>query len=298
MNAATQAMPTPFDLDNDHAYQAWRALRLEACPAGLEELIVEVRDPLDLSQAEYEALLARIRRANMAIYATTGPLGKGTDIPRAVGARFGLHRLDHNLGADDDAITALTVGAPKGGPEYVPYTNRRLHWHTDGYYNTLDRQVRGILLHCVRPALYGGANALLDHERVYILVRDREPAYIQALMRPDTMTIPANVVDGREIRPDRTGPVFMVMPDGRLHMRYTARARNVHWRDDPLTREAEAFLKKVMDSDRGCIYHGTLRAGWGLIANNVLHDRTEFKDDPESPRLIYRGRYYDRIANT
>ncbi|MCP5430235.1 MAG: taurine catabolism dioxygenase TauD, partial [Chromatiaceae bacterium] len=37
--------------------------------------------------------------------------------------------------------------------------------------------------------------------------------------------------------------------------------------------------------------------GWGLISNNVLHDRSGFEDDPDPARkrLLYRARYYDRI---
>ena len=42
----------------------------------------------------------------------------------------------------------------------------------------------------------------------------------------------------------------------------------------------------------------TLQAGEGLICNNVLHNRTQFtdSDDPALKRLLYRGRYYQRVA--
>ena len=33
----------------------------------------------------------------------------------------------------------------------------------------------------------------------------------------------------------------------------------------------------------------------GIVANNVLHDRSAFVDDPAQPRLIYRARYLDRV---
>jgi hypothetical protein len=32
----------------------------------------------------------------------------------------------------------------------------------------------------------------------------------------------------------------------------------------------------------------------GIVAHNVLHDRSAFVDDPASPRLLYRARYCDR----
>ena len=44
------------------------------------------------------------------------------------------------------------------------------------------------------------------------------------------------------------------------------------------------------------IHRVTLQPGMGLLCNNVLHDRSAFTDDPARPRLIYRARYYDRIA--
>jgi len=45
----------------------------------------------------------------MALYASRLVETEGTDIPRACGERFGLIHLDHNRGAEDDAVTALTV---------------------------------------------------------------------------------------------------------------------------------------------------------------------------------------------
>jgi hypothetical protein len=33
----------------------------------------------------------------------------------------------------------------------------------------------------------------------------------------------------------------------------------------------------------------------GLICNNVLHTRSAFSDSPQHRRLLYRGRYYDRL---
>jgi hypothetical protein len=37
----------------------------------------------------------------------------------------------------------------------------------------------------------------------------------------------------------------------------------------------------------------------GLLCNNVLHTRDGFSDRPDAPqRLLYRARYFDRIAGT
>ena len=288
---------SPYDLDQSESYARWRERKLEAHPTRLEELLVEIGDPLQLSDREHSAILERCRRANMAIYVA----GTGEDankaIVRALGDRFGLRRLDRNRGADEDAVTSLAVRSDALRAGYIPYSNRPIAWHTDGYYNTPARQIHGLLLHCVQPAAEGGANALLDPEIAYILVRDRDPAYIRALMHPRVMTIPANVVDGEELRPAETGPVFSVHPDGHLHMRYTDRSRSIVWRDDPVTGEAVACLKEILHGDSPWHLLGRLESGWGLICNNVLHTRTGFRDG-DTPRLLYRARYYDRIEGT
>jgi len=218
---------------------------------------------------------------------------------RALGRQLGLRHLDSNLCADDDGITALrVVEAPREG-EYIPYTNKRLNWHTDGYYNRPDRQVRGVILHCVRPAAVGGENAFIDHEMAYIQLRDENPEYIRALMQPDVMTVPPNILKGREIRGEQRGPVFSVDADGHLHMRYSARARNIVWKDDATTKDAAECLLNLFQGDSGYIFRHRLKAVEGLVSNNVLHCRAEFNHDSVvgEGRLLYRARYFDRVAD-
>lgn len=294
-----QARNNPFDLDNDAAFREWRDCKLDSAPRSLDELVVEIDDPRSLSNAEHGALLARCRRANMAVYVSKLGEREGTEIVRLCGQRFGLSRLDHNPGADADAVTALTVRRDPQHRSYIPYTNRPIHWHTDGYYNRLDRQDRALLLHCVRPAAEGGENALIDHEMVYLQMRDTDPEWVRALMQEDAMLIPKHVVDGVERRPDRAGPVFMIADDGSLQMRYTMRKRNVVWKKDPVVAAAVGWLNQLLNGGSPYIVRGTLQAGWGLVSNNVLHDRAGFEDEnPDRQRLLYRARYYDRIALT
>lgn len=286
---------SPFDLDNDSAYQAWRDEKLDHAPVNIEALIVEVRNLGSLRRAEKDALTSCIKACNMAIYASAQGRDEDKKMMRQFGAQFGLERLDHNMGADDEGITELEVKDDTLHRRYIPYTNRAIHWHTDGYYNTPEHTIRGLLLHCVEPAGSGGENALLDHELAYIYLRDINPAYIQALFQNDAMTIPANIVDGEELRPDRIGPVFSLDAQGNLHMRYTERARNVVWKDDPMVTRAVAALVELLHSDAPYIYRGTLHQGQGLICNNVLHDRSGFENKDGQNRLLYRLRYYDRI---
>jgi alpha-ketoglutarate-dependent taurine dioxygenase len=155
-----------------------------------------------------------------------------------------------------------------------------------------------MVLHCVRPARSGGVNSLLDHELAYIALRDASPRWARALMAHDAMTIPAREGEGGVARAAQCGPVFSVdAQDGALHMRYTARTRSIEWKADVATHKAVAFLERVLNDDNPFVLRVRLKAGMGIVANNVLHDRSGFSDDPASPRLLYRARYLDRVAS-
>jgi len=298
LNAALpNAVEHPFALDRSQAYLRWRERKLARYPRRVEDLIVEVRDPRNPSESEAEEIRRVCSAANMAVYAS--PLAGVADkeIPRRLGARLGLARLHANPLADEDGISSLETAPGKSARGYIPYSNQRLLWHTDGYYNAPGERIRAFILHCVRPAATGGENRLLDHEIAYILLRDADPEYVKALSAPDAMTIPANAEEGAEIRPAQTGPVFST-DAGALHMRYTARTRSIEWRPDDTTRAAVQFLNRVLDADSPYVFALRLAGGQGLVCNNVLHNRSAFTDGPALGlgRLVYRARYSDRIA--
>ncbi len=290
----------PFDPDNEAGYRRWREAKLARAPASLAALTVEIRDPGAITDAEHEAMLARCRAANMVVYASERT-DACKDIPQRLGARFGLVRLDRNWLADDDGVSQVTVAdaAAAGRGEYIPYTNRPIRWHTDGYYNPPGREIRAMLLHCVSRAGEGGSNRLLDHELAYLMLRDTDPAHVRALMLPDAMTIPARLDDDRVARAAQTGPVFSVDPEhGALHMRYTARTRSIEWKQEPAVQAALAALERLLAAESPHIHRVTLGPGMGVLCNNILHDRTGFVDDPDRPRLLYRARYRDRVEGT
>jgi hypothetical protein len=287
---------SPFDLDDATAYQRWRAWKLAHHPASAEALTVDVDDPRALSLAERAALLDRIACANMALYRSP-VIDEDKGLPRALGAQLGLHQLDANWLADEDGVSSIAVSdSSDGRGGFIPYTNRPIRWHTDGYYHPAERRIRGMILHCVRPARSGGSNALLDHEMAYLLLRDASPEHVRALMQPDAMTIPARTDDEGVARAAQTGPVFSVdVADGSLHMRYTARTRSIEWKDDARTHAACACLDALLAGDAPAILRVRLQAGMGLVGHNVLHDRSAFDDDPTRPRLLYRARFLDRV---
>lgn len=294
------ATNSPFLLENEAAYRAWRETKLADYPTMAAQLIVDIADPTRLTDGEYQALLQRLRKTNMAIYRTGLGNNPDKDYPRALAERFGLTHLDSNLLADDDGMTSITVNPEGEHPRYIPYTNRPINWHCDGYYNTGEHQIRGMLLHCVQPAAEGGDNQLLDHEIAYLQLRDENPEYIRTLMAPDVMTIPPGKDGEGGERGSSVGPVFSIhQATGALHMRYTARKRNIEWKDHAATAAALAALERILDEGNPYIFRARLESGMGLICNNVLHTRDGFNDLPGRPkRLLYRARYFDRIRET
>lgn len=291
-------MSNPFDLGNESGYRAWRDAKLAAYPRSVDELIVPLADPRQLTPDEIGTLGSRCARANMAIYSAPHLPAADKSIPKQLGLQLGLTRLEGNYLADEDGLSSITPASEEGQGrgEFIPYTHKPINWHTDGYYNTLDRRILGMTLHCAQDAESGGENALLDHEIAYIELRDANPDFIAALMQPDAMTIPARMDENNVARAEQSGPVFAVDPElGFLYMRYTARTRSIVWKDDAITQAAAKALADILASSE-YILTARLRPGMGLICNNVLHTRNGFSDSPEHRRLLYRGRYYDRLS--
>jgi hypothetical protein len=303
---------SPFHPDNSVSYAAWRVAKLAGYPTDPADLVVPVADPACLSGAEYDALWQRIAKTNMVVYATSAGEREDKHIPRLIAGQFGLSHLDANWLSDEDGISSLTPRdedageAPEGTPatkpgvdptrrgDYIPYTHHRIRWHTDGYYNPPERRIHAMGLHCVRQADEGGENDLYDHELAYIALRDANPDYIRALMTQDAMTIPARVDESGVARGDEAGPALLVQ-DGQLHLRYTARTRSIAWKQDAATLAALAALEELLASRPFGAYALRLEPGMGLLCNNVLHTRAGFTDRPEHRRLLYRTRYHDRL---
>ncbi|MEO5350865.1 MAG: TauD/TfdA family dioxygenase [Magnetococcus sp. YQC-3] len=287
----------PFNLQDDATYRSWKEKKLAHYPTSLGDLLVEIGDPFAMTAEEKNAILARCDKANMALFRLTKPDVGGINPLPAITSQLGVQDLDRNLGAGEDGLSALTAGGSAYSPfaAYIPYRPVAIGWHTDGYYNPADRPVQTLCLYCEQPAHEGGENELLDHELLYIHLRDNQPEVLPTLMAMDVMTIPARLhADGTIARPDRPGPVFSVTASGHLHMRFTNRSKSIRWRDDAATRQAVAALRQAIT--RSSIFRGRLEKGWGLISNNVLHTRNAYRDPPSAPaRTLYRARLFDHL---
>lgn len=292
-------MPSPFLLSEPDLYERWRKLKLTKAATDPDAILVRIANPEQISDQEKRELTQICKTNNMAVYRLESEVSDLDQQPLRLAAQFGLRRLDHNWLGEENGLTLIADRSDQIRSNYIPYTRRAIRWHTDGYYNPPTQAIHGMLLHCVSSASEGGENQLLDHEIAYLRLRDEHPGFIKALSRPDAMTIPERQGEDGTLRETCRGPVFSLDASGELHMRFTERQRNIEWLDDPLVEEAVGFLREVLNGhDRFCLSL-RLEPGMGLICNNVLHNRTSFVDqEGDSPRLLYRGRYLDRVAGT
>ena len=291
---------SPFLLQNEDAYRSWRAHKLE-CRERLEPArVFALNGQGQIDAAMKPELQAQVEAFNFIVFECPDDgLRESFDSNAllSLGRQFGLGDLDSNPGAEADSVTALrVVEAGDRRAQYIPYTNRAMNWHTDGYYNPEGRRIGAFALYCLHQAVRGGANYLFDHEMMYILVRDHSAELLEALMCDDMMCVPANVQDNRVIRAEETGPVFSLQPYScALNMRYTSRPHNIVWKSDNLSASALNLVREIL-MDGAATTEIRLRSGQGIVCNNILHGRQAFHDAPGKPgRLVYRARYYDAV---
>jgi len=305
MKPGTKEQAAIYRLDRTEVYDHWRNEKLSNAATKAKDLLVELKDMNAPTKAEHAELLAHCVNNNMVIYACNTPDKDDSTIrtsAHTLNGHLGLHRLESHRSMGADGLVAIEVvdKDAKSRAGFIPYSNKPLSWHTDGYYNPTAVRIKAMTLHCVRPAPNGGFNALFDPELAYIRLRDENPDYISALSHRRTLTIPAFTNDDGETRAQSVGPVFTWdRYTGNLHMRFTDRKRHIEWADNDLTREAIGFLREVLETDEHVLTY-RLEAGQGLICNNVLHNRSAFTDSeqPAETRLLLRGRYLDRIDGT
>ena len=260
-------MNAPFSLTNDSDYRAWRTAKLANYPRRVDDMIVSIDDPRALQPPEIEALQACCARANMVLYHAPDVPADDKNVPHQFAKQLGLVRLEGNYLADEDGLSSITPASDEelGRGEYIPYTHKPINWHTDGYYNTPDRRILGMLLHCAQDADNGGENALLDPDIAYIQLRDTNPEYVAALMQPDAMTIPARMDEDNIARAEQSGPVFSIDEHKDfLHMRYTARTRSIEWKPDAMTQAAINTLAEILN-DSEYVLRARLQPGMGII---------------------------------
>ncbi|GJL82319.1 MAG: hypothetical protein DHS20C01_19530 [marine bacterium B5-7] len=254
--------------------------------------IVDVENIRYLTKQEHCALSARIDVANMTLYRTPD-MTIDHQAVLTLGEQFGLRNVEHNICADDDGVSDVTVKNGDRHGRYIPYTSRQLSWHTDGYYNADDRAIKSFILHCSEQGIHGGENELLDHEILFGLLQHDNNIDHQSLFAHDAFAIPANMDGGEELRERYVGPVFNTV-DNRLHMRFSARSRNIEWNTRPAILTAVEAIRYYLNHSPLTLKI-RLEPGMGIITRNVLHRRSAFVDSHDQRRLVFRARYRDDI---
>ena len=258
--------------------------------------VIELTDSRtgNIGDEAFAALRDRIKQQGWAVYECGERTGRAT--VAALCDRFALGPADRTLTGPEDGLVELreALGGSRG--RYTPYSRHALGWHTDGYYNPLTRTVRAFVLHCLRPAAHGGANAMIDPRQVAKRIYALDSALLVALGVPDMMSIPANTKDNAVLRAEISVPVFAIAEDGELVMRFTNRSTHIRWRGGALFERARAALLEAIEAESALAPRLVLQGNQGLLCNNVLHCREAFEDSaPSMPqnagRTLLRGRY-------
>lgn len=285
-------MKSPFILENETEYKNWRQTKLELYPLNINKFSI----PLDINnfqKRDLDLIKFNMNKYNFALYNFKTEL-TNNELENFC-TMLDLNNSISNLFSDSKNISDIKDHKDTNNNqigEYIPYTNKPLNWHTDGYYYPLDNSVKSFLLHCVNPAHRGGENLLLDHEILYILIRDHNPSYIKILMENNIMGIPRNKNNAEST--NINGPVFFIDDEYSLNMRFTSRQQNIVWKKSDIIDKIKKFIFSFVESDTKYITKILLKKNQGYIANNILHKREKFFDN-KNKRLLKRIRFSKKL---
>ncbi|MXZ80959.1 MAG: TauD/TfdA family dioxygenase [Gammaproteobacteria bacterium] len=290
----------PRIFPDERHYQAWKNLKLAGYDPKHSNAPVNIANPFNLRRDETAQVLDRIRRRNFALYRLDPERFNTPQAVKALCRHMGLETSVDSPEAGEDNVSILEDREESSGhpSRYIPYTSRTLNWHTDGYYYPEGRKIRSFVLHCARPAHSGGENSMIDHDMLYLEMRDRDPDLADTLCLSDVLTIPQNRENGRILRDAFQGPVFSTDHDSRLYMRYTRRKRHIAWKNHPQVNEALELLDSLLDNPLPWKSTVRLAAGEGILCNNIVHRRCAYTDvsGGKAGRLFYRIRFLERAG--
>ena len=263
----------------------WAEEKERNIPHNIDGIIVNIHDINNVKISEIAKIKETINKCNSCIYSSKIALKSNTNLLKFVES-VGMRTYDRN-NIESNEISTITP-LENNKINYIPYTDKSLNWHTDGYYDK--KSIFSWLLHCVHPATHGGENYLLDHElalREYVLRHDD----INNLMSEDALTIPESKDTSRS---EISTYIFSIKNQyKKLHMRFSMRKDNIG--TSPKAGDAVTKLKQTIEND--CAKYSLtykLQKNEGIITNNILHGRKAFKDDKVKRKLL-RIRSYERL---
>ena len=269
-----------------YEFKQWASEKEDNIPSNINDLKIDLHDINHISLKEISIIKDKIKRFNCCIYKSHVDLLTQADLlnfAKSIGTKT---YYDNNI--HSNPVSSIMPLEPEKTVNYIPYTNKQLNWHTDGYYD--EKPIFSWLLHFEEPAFSGGENYLLDHElaiREYILKHDN----LDQLTRPDSFIIPSNADAGRN---ETKGYICdMNNKYKKFHMKFSMRQKNIELNE----RSKTAFIrmKKIIKEDckKYCITY-KLSKNEGIVSNNILHGRNSFEDG-KVMRKLYRIRSYERI---
>ena len=263
----------------------WAEEKEKNIPQNTDGISVNIHDINNVKISEIDKIKETINKYNSCIYSSKVALKTNTNLLKFV-ELVGMRTYDCN-NIESNEISTITP-LQNNKINYIPYTDKSLNWHTDGYYDK--KSIFSWLLHCVNPATQGGENYLLDHElalREYVLKNDD----INNLMAENALTIPESKDTSRS---EISTYIFSFKNQyKKLHMRFSMRKDNIG--TSPKASSAITKLRKIIEND--CAKYSLtykLQKNEGIITNNILHGREAFKDDKVKRKLL-RIRSYERL---
>ena len=266
-------------------FLTWAEEKERNIPHNIDGIKVNIHDINNVKISEIAKIKETINKCNSCIYSSKIALNSNTNLLKFVES-LGMRTYDRN-NIESNEISTITP-LENNKINYIPYTDKLLNWHTDGYYDK--KSIFSWLLHCVHPATHGGENYLLDHElalREYVLRHDD----INNLMSEEALTIPESKDTSRS---EISTYIFSIKNQyKKLHMRFSMRKDNIS--TSPKAGDAVTKLKEIIEND--CAKYSLtykLQKNEGIITNNILHGRKAFKDDKVKRKLL-RIRSYERL---
>ena len=270
-------------------YKRWADKKLQGFSNKLDDLIVEINNPNSISKSEKNIILKTINQHNIVFF----QINKGTinlkSSIKTLASQVGLGNYEIDSKSDNDGLTEIKIhNSMKPSAEYIPYTDKQLNWHTDGYYNDEKNLILSWLLFCKSQSENGGMNKYMDHEIAYILF-NKSFDNIGDLMLHNTYRIPKNELTGRKAVDNA---IFSFIKN-KLHMKFSMREKNIIWNDK--SKEATNNLKDIISSSEKYHISHKFSEGQGVITNNIIHMRTSFTNLEKKNRLLYRLRSKKRM---
>jgi len=270
-------------------YKRWEDKKLESFTQNISDLTVEIRNPNIVSKPEKSMVISILEQHNLVFFHINNNKYADKSCIKKLAHDLGLGDYEYDSKSDVDGLTEIKDHHDEQlSTEYIPYTNKELKWHTDGYYNDESNSILSWLLFCRSQAEKGGKNKYFDHEIAYILF-NHESKHLGDLMKSDAYCIPKNSMSDRK---EIYNPVFNFFSE-KLHMKFSMREKNIIWNKDCL--EAVAILKKIINDSSEFHIEKKFTEGEGVITNNVIHMRTSFTNSENKHRLLYRLRSKKKV---